>query len=135
MYVTQGLLAGLLDLAAEKEPAAFESDLGITRASAFEPPLKLDPETPIFTHFYLPEAGASVSAVFGLDLGIGPGQTQGRFLAHPTGDLRVRSTDELHARLLIAVPPWDEASVGAFDRSGSRLELTVIDAEPPETTL
>lgn len=132
MYVTCGLIEGLLDLAAEHEPEAFVADLGVTRGEEFDTDIGLPPGTPVFTHLYLPDAGASVSAVFGFDLGTGPGQTQGRFIAHPAGDLEVRSTDELHAAMLIAIPPWDRESVRAFDRSGHRVELTVIDAEPPE---
>lgn len=135
MHVTRGLLEYLLEVAAEHEPEAFEADLGVTRAGEFEDGLELPPETPIFTHFYLPSTGASVSAVFGLDLGTGPGQTQGRFISHPEGDLGVRATDELHEAMLVAIPPWDREAVRAFDRAGKRVELTVVDAEPPDVEL
>lgn len=133
MHVTRGLVDGLLDMAAEREPAPFEADLGLTPAGEFESDLGIPAESPVFTHFYLPDAGASVSAVFGFDLGTGPGQTQGRFLSHPTGQLEVRSTDDLHSVMLIAIPPWDRGSIKAFDQAGNQLPLTVLDVVPPDT--
>jgi len=30
------------------------------------------------------------------------------------------------------VPPWDRDSIGIFDRSGRRKDLTLLDVEPPE---
>ncbi len=135
MFVTRGLVDALLELAGEHEPQAFEADLGTTPASAFDERLEFEPETPIFTHFYLPDAGASVSAVFGFDLGRSPGVTRGRFISHPDGELAVKPTDELRAHMLVAIPPWDARSIAAFDRRGRRNELVLVDAEPPEPTL
>lgn len=135
VYVTRGLLEGLLTLAAERDPDAFAAKLGVIRAESFTPSLPLDDEEPVFSHFYLPDAGASVSAVFGFDLGTSPGQTEGRFVAHPDGELGVRVTDDLHAVVLVAVPPWDDRSVAAFDRTGEPLIVEIVEAEPPDDVL
>jgi hypothetical protein len=86
---------------------------------------------PVFTHFYLPRDDDSVSAVFGVDLGTPVGQTQGRFVSHPRGELSVSETDDLHEVVFVAVPPWDDDSVAAFDRRGTRREFSVLDVEPP----
>ena len=37
--------------------------------------------------------------------------------------------------VVVAVPPYDEDSVAAFDRSGDGVELAVVDAEPPTETV
>jgi hypothetical protein len=103
----------------------------VTRAGEL-PGTDLDPETPVFTHFYMPDSGGSVSAVFGVDLGTPVGQTQGRFVSHPQGDLRLSKRDDLHEVVFVGVPPWDESSLAAFDRSGREQSLTVLDVEPPE---
>jgi len=94
----------------------------------------LTPETPVFTDFYMPETAASVSAVFGLDLSTPPGQTQGRFVSHPMGRLELERTDDLHEVVFVAVPPWELESLAAFDRSGRRRQLRVVDAQPPESS-
>ena len=133
MFVTRGLLEGLLAMAADSEPEPFEAGLGTTRAGEFTD--EINPESTVFTHFYFPSAGDAVSAVFGFELGTGPGQTDGRFIGRPDGEFGVKTTDELHERLLIAIPPWDESSVGAFDRAGKRLPLEIIEAEPPHIEL
>lgn len=135
MYVVAGLLDVLLALADEHDPEPFLADLGTTQADNLRLDSDLDPGIDVYTHFYLPDAGAPVSDVFGLDLGTSPGQTDGRFISHPQGDLRVRSTDELHQILLIAIPPYDRSSVHAFDRTGARLPLEVLDIELPEEYL
>jgi len=83
----------------------------------------------------VPEAGGSVNAVFGMDLGTPAGQTRGRFVSHPNGGLDVSKTDDLHAVVFVAVPPWDRDSLAVFDRSGRRLNLAVLDVEPPEEAL
>ena len=103
---------------------------------AVQPPTDPDltPETPVFTHFYMPNSGGSVSAVFGVDLGTPAGQTQGRFVSHPTGRLRLEKTDDFHALIFVAVPPWERDSLAVFDRTGTRQDLTVLDVEPPEET-
>jgi hypothetical protein len=135
VHATQGLIEALLELARDAEPSQVTAGLSVTRAVAFDDPPALPPETPILTHFYLPDAGESVSAVFGVDLSTPPGQTQGRFVSHPQGELDVSRRDDLHEVVLVAVPPWDEQSYAAFGRDGRRLELTLVEAEPPVETL
>jgi len=134
-YVTRGLLDALLGFARDAEPEKVSAVLAVTPAGKFEETTELDPETPVFTHFYLPDAGKSITAVFGVDLATPPGQTPGRFIAHPGGQLEVLRTDDLRELMLIAVPPWDDGSVAAFDRSGARQPLVVLDAEPPAESL
>jgi hypothetical protein len=131
LYVTRGLVETLLRLASDREPDGTTIPLAVTEAGDL-PETGLDPETPVFTHFYMPEAGGSVNAVFGVDLGMPVGQTQGRFVSHPQGDLRLSKRDDLHEVVFVAVPPWDRESLAAFDRHGRKQELTVVDAEPPE---
>jgi hypothetical protein len=131
VYATAGLVEVLLDYAAEREPESVTISLAVTPAAEL-PDANLAPETPVFTHFYLPSAGESVTAVFGMDLGTPAGQTQGRFVSHPQGELDVARTDDLHAVIFVAVPPWDRDSIAAFDRSGRHIELRVLDVEPPE---
>lgn len=130
VHITRGLLAALLDSAAEAEPESVTAALGVTPAAEFDG-LDCPPETSVFTHLYLPEVGRSISAVFGMDLSTPPGRTPGLFVSHPDGGLEVRRTDDLREVVLVAVPPWDEGSIAAFDRSGVRRELVVLDAEPP----
>ncbi|MFC7175746.1 hypothetical protein [Halosegnis marinus] len=84
----------------------------------------------MYTDFYLPDTGGSVRAVFGMDLGT-PG-SQGRFVSHPAGPAELTREDDLHEVVFVAVPPYERDSVRAFDRSGRRLELTLLDAAPPE---
>lgn len=122
-------------MAAEAEPEPLGVVLAATPAEAFETDLGLDPETPILTHFYFPEASPSVSAVFGMDLGTPSGSGRGRFVTHPDGELELTERDDLATVVLLAVPPWDEESLAAFDRSGRRLPLELVDAEPPEERL
>ncbi len=130
VYATAGLLDALLDIAATRDPQ------GVTVALATRPASELDcdlpPETPVFTDFYLPDTGNSVRAVFGMDLGT-PG-SQGRFVSHPLGELELARTDDLHEVVLVAVPPYERDCIRAFNRSGRRLDLEVLDIEPPEAT-
>lgn len=135
VYATRGLIDVLLELAADAEPQAVTAGLSVTQADAFSDALSLAPETPIFTHFYLPEAGESVSAVFGVDLSTPLGQTQGRFVSHPQSDLELSREDDLHEVVFVAIPPWDDDSIAAFERNGNRVALTVVDAEPPREQL
>ncbi|SDM77544.1 hypothetical protein SAMN04487949_2562 [Halogranum gelatinilyticum] len=135
IYVTRGLVDVLLDLAEDAEPNALDITLASTPARNFESDLDLDPETPVLTHFYLPDAGRSVGAVFGMDLGTPAGSGKARFITHPQGKLVVTKRDHLAAVMLLAVPPWDERSYAAFDRSGRQLDLSVLDAEPPQESL
>jgi len=131
VYVTRGLVETLLRLAREAEPSDVTISLAVTRAEDL-PDADLDPETPVFTDFYLPSAGGSVNAVFGMDLGTPAGQTQGRFVSHPDGMLGVSKRDDLHEVVFVAVPPWERSNLAAFDRRGDRQDLVLVDAEPPE---
>jgi hypothetical protein len=135
VYVTRGLIDVLLDLAEDAEPKALDVTLSSTPAHEFDADLGFDPETPILTHFYLPEAGWPVSAVFGMDIGTPAGRGRARFITHPQGRLEVSERDHMAAVMLVAVPPWDERSYAAFDRAGRQLELVVLDVEPPQESL
>ncbi len=135
VYATRGLADVLLDLAADAEPEAINVVLAATPAGEFDRDLGLEPETPVLTHFYLPDAGSSVTAVFGVDLGTPAGRGRARFVTHPQGKLELTERDDLAAVVLVAVPPWDDRSLAAFDRSGARLELSLLDAEPPRESL
>ena len=53
-------------------------------------------------------------------------------MSHPRGDLRLSKRDDLHEVVFVAVPPWEEDSLAAFDRSGREQTYTVLDVEPPE---
>lgn len=134
VYVTGGLLDGVLTYAADNEPASVSIRLFTTPASAFDD-LPHPASTPIFTHFYLPDVGESLTATFGMDLGTPTGRTQGRFVSHPDGRQRLEATDDLGQIVLVAVPPWDRDSVDAYDRRGRQLTLDVVDAAPPEERL
>jgi proteasome lid subunit RPN8/RPN11 len=129
VYITDGLLQYLREYARDAEPEEVTVSLAVTAAGDI-PDLDLPPERPVFTHFYMPEAGQSVNAVFGMDLGTPHAQTQGRFVSHPGGSLDVFETDDLHAVVIVAVPPWGHEDVAAFDRRGRRKELRTVDAEP-----
>lgn len=135
VYATRGLIEALLAFAEDAEPEEYTAALEVTSAGEFEADLGLPSGTPIFTHFYHPDAGQSVSAVFGVDLSTPMGRTRGRFVSHPGGELSVSLTDDLHATMLVAVPPWEPESVAVFDRRGRRQPLELIDAEPPTETL
>lgn len=145
VYVTRGLLEVCLRMAADAEPESISLELAVTPAGELSKTRTpgdgavdiddLSEETPVFTHFYMPEAGQSITAVFGMNLSTPPGRTQGRFLSHPLGELAISRTDDLHGVVIVAVPPWDESSVAAFDRAGRRVELTVLDVVPPSEDL
>lgn len=135
IYVTSGLLDVLLDMSESAEPEPLSVVLAPTRAGAFDADLGIDAETPVLTHFYLPEAGRSVTAVFGLDLSTPAGRGRARFHAHPQGPREPTKRDDFAAAVLVAVPPWERIAVRAYDRSGNRLTLREIDAVPPEETL
>ena len=131
IHVTRDLLTVLRERAASEDPEGVNVRLSATPAGEFETDLGLDPETPVVTHFTLPSVGGSVSSVFGVDLGTPAGEGGARFLSHPDGFLGVSRTDDLAGVVIVAVPPYDDDSVAAFDRSGDGVELAVVDAEPP----
>lgn len=144
IYVTRGLLDVCCRLAGDAEPESVSVELAVTPARelsstdsecsdspAFE---DLPADTPVFTHFYMPDTARSITAVFGMNLSTPPGRTRGRFLSHPLGKLEISRTDDLHGVVLVAIPPWDDSSVAAFDRAGRRQELTILDAAPPGET-
>ena len=131
VYATRGLVDSLLRFAREADPDPVTISISVTTASEL-PEAELPPETPVFTHFYMPEAGGSVNFVFGVDLGTPAGQTQGRFVSHPNGELRVRQSDDFKELIFVAVPPWDDDSIAVFDRRGGRQDLELLDVEPPE---
>ena len=131
VYITRGLTDALLELAADAEPKKLTVPLAVTPAKGLEGADEIAPETPVFTHFYPPDMGKSVTAVFGMDLSIPPRQTQGQFITHPQGRLEVERTDHLREVVVVAVPPWTSEMVAAFDRSGRKQEFTILDAEPP----
>ncbi|WP_137286743.1 MPN domain-containing protein [Halorussus salinisoli] len=135
VYVTRGLVSVLLDFAADAEPDEVTVSLAVTPAGELEGIEDVPPDVPVFTHFYPPDAGKSLTAVFGVDLSVPAGQTQGRFVSHPRGNLEVAKTDDLHEAILVAVPPWEESSLAVFDRSGRKQPLEVVDAEPPTESL
>lgn len=135
VYATEGLLEVLIEFAADREPEEANVPIAATTAGELEGVdsqlAALAPETPVLTHFYLPDAAGSVNAVFGVDLGTPSGGAQARFVSHPTGPQAVTKTDDLAGVVLVATPPWDVETIRAFDRSGTRLELRRLDAEPP----
>jgi len=134
IHATRGLVETLLRLASDADPEDVTISIATTPAGELSE-TGLDPGTQVFTHFYLPSAGNSVSAVFGYDLGTPVAQSDGRFVSHPTGRMTVTEEDDLHEVIFVAIPPWDEESISAFDRRGVEQELTIIDAEPPEEVL
>jgi hypothetical protein len=135
VHVTDGLLAVLLERAEAAEPESVNIVLGATPAGEFDDGLDLPAETPVLTHFYLPDVGRSVRSVFGVDLGTPAGRGRARFVTHPQGPLALTRRDDLAAVVLVAVPPWERGNLDAFDRNGRVLELGVVDAEPPQERL
>lgn len=135
VHITRGLRDALLEMAAESEPERVTVVLASTPAEEFESEVHLDPETPVLTHFYLPETGGSVRAVFGVDLGTPAGRGRARFVSHPQGPAEPTREDDFAAAVIVAVPPWEPSSVAAFDRSHQRLPLEIVDADPPSESL
>ncbi|WP_255196051.1 hypothetical protein [Halorarius litoreus] len=131
VYATAGLLDALLEIASTRDPQSVTVALATTPAGELD--CELPTETPVFTDLYLPDTGNSVRAVFGMDLGT-PG-AQGRFVSHPMGEPGISRTDDLHEVVLVAIPPYERDCIRAFDRAGRRLELNVLNVEPPEATL
>lgn len=129
--ITEGLLTALLDRAQEAEPDTANVVLDATPAGAFDADLGLPADVPVFTHLFLPSAGGSVRAVFGVDLGRPSGRGRARFVSHPQGPPTLTREDDLAPVVLVAVPPWAPDNVAAFTRGGRDLDLVVVDAEPP----
>ena len=130
IYLTEGLVETLLGFASEKDPDSTTVPLGVTDAD--ELGLDIEQDGPIFTHFYMQNDDDAVNAVFGVDLGTPAGQSQGRFLSHPDGNPELTMRDDLHAAVLVAVPPWQPANVSAYDRDSTARHLTVINAATPD---
>ncbi|AHG02501.1 hypothetical protein HALDL1_01775 [Halobacterium sp. DL1] len=136
VHATRGLVDVLCELAADADPESLSVRLAATPAGDLRPLdgalTGLEPETPVLSDFYFPEAGDALTNVFGVDLATPTGQTAGRFASHPDGNPDVAVTDDLHAQLLVAVPPWKTGNVRAYDRNGTARDLVLVDAEPPE---
>lgn len=128
IFVTAGLLDGLLSIAAEHKESSLSIPLLTTPAAELRG-TDVPEDTEVFTHFYLPDSAASVSSVFGVDLGTPTVRTAGRFITHPDHYLGLSVTDDFHQIVIVAVPPWNRESVAAFTRDNRRIELTVLDVE------
>lgn len=128
VYVTRPLLSVLLETAADREPERVTVGLAVTPAADIDG-LDLPEGASVFTHFYLPDAGRSVNAVFGVDLATPPGRTPGLFVSHPDGSYDLTRRDDFREVVFVAIPPWDSAV--AFGRDGRRREVEVLDVEPP----
>ncbi|MDH5018681.1 hypothetical protein [Halobacterium rubrum] len=136
VYATRALVDVLCELAADADPGSVSVRLAATRAGDLEASdgdgtIGLDPDTRVLSDFYFPDAGDALTRVFGVDLAAPTGQTAGRFVSHPDGNPDVTVTDDLHAQLLVGIPPWDASDVRAHDRSGTRRDLVLVDAEAP----
>jgi len=138
VYLTEGLVDALLELAERRDPSSVSAALTVTPAGELTPEdttadwSALSPETPVFTDLYVPTDERAVDAVFGVDVTIPHGQTQGRFLSHPNGRLGVSASDDLHEVVIIAVPPWTHDDIAAFDRAGQSIDLRTLAAVPPQ---
>lgn len=135
VYVTRSLLDTLLASAREAEPESLSVGLAVTPAGRLTGADEVPETMPVFTHLYVPERPNAVSSVFGVDLQTPPGRAPGRFVTHPFSSLALTKRDDLREVVLVAVPPWDDESVAAFDRRGRRLPLRAVDAVPPDETL
>jgi len=133
IYATRGLLTVLCEFAQDAEPHSVTAGLATTPADDLDGDVgDADPDTPVFTDFYMPKTGESITAVFGMDLSTPSGQTQGRFVSHPDGNPDLTIEDDLHELVFVAVPPWTPENVAVYDRRSNPKELAVLDAEPPE---
>ncbi len=122
IHLTEDLLTVLLERANATEPGTVSIQLAVESAGDLGID-SIDPSIPVFSTFYLPDAGRSVEAVFGLNVAVPPGQTPGRFISHPTGPPSVTTGDDIAERMLVAVPPWDADHVTGYTRDGRRCEL------------
>jgi hypothetical protein len=136
IYATRGLLTVLCEFAQDAEPQSVTAGLATTPAGDLDGDVDdMDAETPVFTDFYMPKTGESITAVFGMDLSTPSAQTQGRFVSHPNGNPEISIEDDLHEVVFVAVPPWTPENVAVYDRRSRRQELVVVDAEPPEAEI
>lgn len=126
--ITAGLLEVLLEMAAEADPRSITVHLAIRRADVLGLGPSLPPEEPVFAEFYHPSTGASIEAVFGMDVSVPPAQTPGVFITHPEGHLGLERGDEFAERILVAIPPWRRDAVAVFDRRGREHPLDVVEA-------
>lgn len=138
VYATRPLVEALCAIAADAEPRPLTVSLATSRPADLAasdgpgtPLADVPADAAVFSDFYFPGAASSISAVFGVDLGTPAGGTKGRFLAHPRGEREPTLTDDLAARLLVAVPPWTTEDVRAYDRRGRR-RLVLVAADAPE---
>lgn len=131
VYATRGLIDSLLGSASDADPDEVSIPIAVTDSSDL-PDSGLSSGTPVFTHFYMPEAARSVNFVFGVDLGTPAGQTQGQFVSHPNGELRMRQSDDFKQFVFVAVPPWERDAVAVFTRDGQEQPLEILDVEPPQ---
>jgi len=129
VYITEPLQETLLSFAADAEPDPVSFCLAVTPVGDLTVCDDVHDQTPVFSDLYLPEQPNSVSSVFGMDLETPPQRTQGRFISHPRSALKVTKRDDLHEVVIVAVPPWDEDSIAAFDRAGRRRRLKTVDAK------
>lgn len=137
VHATRALVDVLLELAEDADPRTLSVALAATPAGDLEATdgpgtalADLDPDTPVLSDFYFPGTGESIEAVFGVDLSTPAGVT-GRFLTHPAGDPEMDVSDDLAARVLLAVPPYDRTDVRAYDRRGRR-DLVLVAAASPD---
>ncbi|QSW99771.1 hypothetical protein [Haloterrigena alkaliphila] len=138
VYITRALVDVLLDLASDADPDRVTTGVSITSAGDLEgSATEIPAETPVFTDFFLPDPDNPVNAVFGVDLSTPARQAQGQFVSHPVRELEVTKRDDLAQVIFVAVPPWElgERTFAAFDRSGERQPLEVVDAQPPDQSL
>ncbi len=137
VYLTDGLLDALLDLAARRDPGSLSAALSTTSAGELQfeatetQPRGMTADTSVFTDMYVPPDTQAVDAVFGVEVTVPHGQTRGRFISHPTGRLEVSARDDLNEVVLIAVPPWTPEDVAAFNRAGEHLPMQTLAAVPP----
>ena len=131
VYITRGLLTVLLELGADRDPDSVTVSLVVTPAADLD--VDIPTSAAVFTDLYLPETGDSVTAVFGMDLSTP--EAAGRFVTHPDGPLALTKRDDLHEVVFVAVPPYEDDCVAAFDRSGDTVPVDVLDVAPPEGTL
>jgi len=136
VYVTTGTVEALLDLASEADPDPVSTGISTVPAGELtgDDLTAIPDDAPVFAEYLIPDPGNTLTHVFGVELSTPNRYTQGRFVSHPEGILDLTLRDDLAAVILVAVPPWqpDETSLAAFERSGDRLTLEVLDAEPPE---